>query len=52
MQSNLALKCFGLLLQSFDLVSESQDREEVLFLRQLFLLFDLALQVLYKCTQV
>lgn len=52
MQSNLALKCLSLMLQAFDLVSESQDGEEVLFLRQLFLLFDLALQVLYKRTQV
>lgn len=52
MQSNLALKCLSLLLQAFDLVSKSQDGEEVLFLRQLLLLFDLALQVLYKRTQV
>ena len=52
MQSNLAFKFLSLLLQAFDLVPESQDGEEVLFLRQLLLLFDLALQVLYKCTQV
>ena len=52
MQSNLALECLSLVLQAFDLVSEPQDGEEVLFLRQLLLLFDLALQVLYKRTQV
>ena len=52
MQSDLALERLSLQLQAFDLVAEAQDGEEVLFLRQLLLRFDLALQVFYESAQV